>query len=96
MSDRFEETRGIWRQRFTEWQSSGQTIAKWFQEHDLDYKVFLYWKKKFSPKTLSHSSFTELTDAKSCIIKIEYNDVRISLESSTLKQCLAVLADFKC
>jgi hypothetical protein len=96
MSDRFEETRRIWKQRFEEWQSSGQKITKWCQENNLDYKAFLYWKRRFLQKTLSHASFTELTDTKKCTIRIEYRDVRICLESSNLKQCLAVLADFKC
>lgn len=95
MPDRFEETRSIWKKRIEEWQSSGQNIASWCREHQLDYKAFLYWKKRFST-SCSHASFTELVDAKGCIVKIEYKGVRLCLESPTLKDCLAVLIDLRC
>lgn len=105
MADRFEETRQVWKQRVEEWQSSGQNMAQWCREHQLDYKAFLYWKKRFS--NVSQVSFIELTKEKTKAVQsqdtgivVEYSGMRIHLDkdfhSATLKQCLALLREIQC
>lgn len=95
MSERFEETRRVWKQRVVQWQSSGQTMSEWCKAHQLNYKAFIYWKKRFLIDA-SQKSFTELKDTKACIIRIEYNGVRILLESGTFKECLTVIKELAC
>lgn len=80
------------------------SIAAWCREHKIDYKAFLYWKKRLesnSPTTLDRSSFTELSEVSATAgITIEYRSVHIRLEknfdSAVLVKCLQAIKEAVC
>ena len=91
-----QEQREEWVGKIQNQQNSGLSIQKWCQINQISPHIFYYWKKRLISKTsLDQSSFTELVD-KGCTFTIEYQNVRVHIESSTLKQCLAVLRELKC
>jgi hypothetical protein len=90
------EKKNEWAEKIRQQQASGLSIEKWCNENQIKPYVFHYWKKRLSPDSLSRSNFTELVDQKGCSLVIEYQGVRAHFESSTLKQCLAVLKELKC
>lgn len=100
MSKNFEETRKQWRQEIEAWKASGQNAMQWCREKHLQYKTFLYWKKRFSEPCFSKTSFIEIPDEKSIGIEIRFRDLRIHLnkhfDERVLKQCLSVLLEMKC
>lgn len=91
------EKKQEWKDKIHEQEKSGLSIEGWCRENQIPSYVFHYWKKRLFPKTnLTPASFTELVNPKGCTIDIECQDVRIHLESSTLKQCLKILKELKC
>jgi hypothetical protein len=92
-----QEQRDNWAERIHNQQNSGLSIQRWCQENQISAHVFHYWKKRLASKApLDRSSFTELVSPKGCTFIIEYQGVRVHFESSSLKQCLAVLRELKC
>jgi len=81
----------LWAKRIKEQQASGLSIKKWCQNNKLWPHAFYYWKKALEPIT-----FQEISDTSRCRVEITYQQVRIYLESSSLKQCLSVLKELKC
>lgn len=89
-----------WQERIRKQQESGLPIERWCRENQIAKHTFCYWRDKLSSKSLSRSSFSELKDVEKTGIKLEYSGIFIHLdkdfESSTLKNCLAVLKEIKC
>ena len=89
-----------WKEKILQQQNSGLSITHWCQEHQVVECQFYYWKSKLFPKKVDVSEFTEIVDAKTTGITIEYNGVRINLDpnfdAATLKRCLSVIKENKC
>jgi len=90
------EKRNEWEEKFRQQRESGLSIDRWCRENQIPPHAFYYWKERLFPKSLaSHLSFTELSNAKTTGITIEYRNLRICLDKRfdliVLKQCLAVL-----
>ena len=95
------EKKQEWREKILQQQSSGLSIEKWCREHQVKSHLFYYWKDRLFPKnSLTHFSFTELTDSKKDIIALEYRSFRIYLDRyfdpSFLKRCLEALKNVRC
>lgn len=98
-----EEKRLQWKERIRLQQESGQTIALWCREQQVNYDSFLYWKGRFSPASaggVDRSSFKELLDLDKTGITIEYQQIQIHLsknfDPSVLMKCLRVLKGEAC
>ena len=91
-----EEKTIKWQENIRKQQESGLPVKKWCEANQISFHVFGYWKKRLSLLSINRSSFVELNDQKKCSIDIQYLDVRIRFESSSLKQCLEVFREFKC
>ena len=90
------EKRTEWEEKFRQQRESGFSIYRWCRENQIPPHIFYYWKERLFPKSLtSHLSFTELSNAKTTGITIEYRNLRICLDKRfdliVLKQCLSVL-----
>jgi hypothetical protein len=98
-----QETRLEWQEKIRKQKDSGQTMALWCREQQVNYQSFLYWKKRFNSaqNTLVRSSFLELLDASEGPgVHIEYKAFRIVLEKNfnetVLIQCLQILGRVPC
>lgn len=90
------EKRTEWEEKFRQQRESGFSIDRWCRENRIPPHTFYYWKERLFPKSLTgHLSFTELCNAKTTGITIEYRNLRICLDKQfdliVLKQCLSVL-----
>lgn len=88
------EQKNDWLQRIQKQQTSGLSIQKWCKENQIPIHAFYYWKKRLTPTPpFNRSHFTELVAPKACTVTMEFQDTRIHIESSTLKQCLSLLEE---
>lgn len=89
-----------WEERILQQQNSGMPIARWCSQNQVVECQFYYWKSKLFPRQIDASGFTELVDAKSTGVTIEYEGVRIYLDpnfdATTLKRCLSIIKEGKC
>jgi hypothetical protein len=46
-----EQKHRNWREHINRWQDSGLSHSEYCRQHGLTYHQFLYWRKKFVPKT---------------------------------------------
>ena len=95
------EKRLEWEEKIQQQQASGLSIERWCLKAQIKTHTFHYWKDRLHPKVLlDRSCFTELSNAKSPGISIEYQGIRIHVDnqfdSITLQRCLAVLMGVKC
>jgi hypothetical protein len=91
-----EDQRHSWAEKIKSQQESGLSIQRWCDENAIASHLFYYWKRRLFPNPIDRCSFAELTDQKRCAIDIEYQGVRIRIESSTLRQGFQVLGKLKC
>jgi len=92
------EKRTEWEEKFRQQRESGLSIDRWCRDKQIPPHAFYYWKERLFPKSLiTHLSFTELANAKTTGITIEYRNLRICLDKRfdliVLKQCLSVLME---
>ena len=101
----FEARRALWKHKIEEWQCSGKSCLSWCQEHNIDYKKFLYWKHRLSDgnkEALTKNSFVELQPQKSkhSSIDITYNGFTITaapgFHQETLSRVLTIVGGMKC
>ena len=101
----FEAKRREWAEKVRlQKESDPISIAGWCREHKIDYKAFLYWKKRFESEhvpVLSRCSFTELSEAPAITgITIEYQNVHIHLakdfDPAILIKCLRAVKEAIC
>jgi transposase-like protein len=92
-----QEKRLEWEEKVRAQEESGKNMTQWCREQQIHYSTFSYWKKQFRPtvKTLSRSSFTELSDGTSTGITIHCQRIQIHLTKDfdlvTLTRCLRLL-----
>lgn len=57
----------LWNERIHNWQKSGKNISAWCQEHNVNYRQFIYWKVLLlgKRKKQSTSNFIELAPTSS-------------------------------
>lgn len=84
-----EEQKNTWQQRIQKQQDSSLSIEKWCKENQIPVHTFYYWKKRLTQLNCSH--FTQLVTPKGCTVTIEFQDIRIHIESHSLKQCLSLI-----
>jgi hypothetical protein len=91
-----EEQKQRWKDRINEQRKSSLSISLWCQQNKIPIHHFHYWQSKLFPKTIGHSTFTEIADkSKATEIVLEYQGFNIHLNQHfdpvTLKKCLEVL-----
>lgn len=95
MESAYAEKRREWKEKIEKWKASGKSGKQWSEEHDLCYKQFLYWKKRFS-KTAPFVEFAEQAPA----LHIACQGIEIHLEQGfdpqLLQQCLQFLNSLPC
>jgi hypothetical protein len=90
-----EELKQQWKDRINEQRSSSLSISLWCRQNEILVHNFFYWQSKLFPKTIDHSTFTEISEeSKATEIIIEYKGFNIHLnqhfDPDTLKRCLEV------
>jgi len=91
-----QKQRQAWAEKILCQKQSGLSIDRWCKNNQIAPHLFHYWKRRLFPSTINRSSFTELTNQKGCTIEIECQDVRIRINSPTLKQAFQALKELKC
>jgi hypothetical protein len=100
----FEAKRREWAEKVRLQKESDPSIsiAGWCREHRIDYKAFLYWRKRLEQvPVFSRCSFTELSEAPvTTEITIEYQNVHIRLakdfDPAILIKCLRAIKEAIC
>lgn len=90
------EQHALWKKKIEEQKQSNLTVAQWCRKQKISKATFYYWKNVFFAPKLTHSSFSELMPPKKCVIDLDYEEIHIRLEASTLNQCLNVLEKLRC
>jgi hypothetical protein len=87
----------LWRERIHQQQGSGLSIPKWCASHQINSRLFYYWKnRQFQEQPLKEADFTEVIDPLECLITVEYRGVKMRFQSPTLKECLALVKELTC
>jgi hypothetical protein len=90
------QLRTEWEGKIRTQQMSGLSIAKWCKDNQVVQHTFYYWKDRLFPKE-KRLSFAELKSDKGTGVSIEYNNLRICLESDfdplVLKRCMLALRE---
>ena len=102
----FEEKRREWAEKVRLQKESDPSIsiASWCRENRIDYKTFLYWRKRFESvraPVLNRSSFTELSETSATTgMTIEYKCVHMHLakdfDPAILIKCLRAVKEAIC
>jgi hypothetical protein len=90
-----------WEEKIQRQRESGLSVRRWCLENQINRSAFDYWKMRCSEKIiLKRSSFTELVDALTAGIIVEYRGARFHIDkhfdSLTLKRALVVMAEIRC
>lgn len=85
-----EEERLKWAQRIEDQRASGLSIKRWCESKKIWSHAFYYWKRELAVPT-----FHEIVESL-CRVEIDYQGVKIQIESSSLSKCLAVFKELKC
>lgn len=91
-----KEQRDAWADRIQLQQESGLSIQRWCKENAVTPHLFHYWKQRLLPNEIDRASFAELTEQTGCTIDIAWQDVRIHIDSPTVRKAFQVLKELKC
>ena len=98
------EQKHEWKERIRLQKESGQTALSWCHQLQVNYNLFLYWRRRFGlapTRTLTRSSYLELPDSSNSPgITIEYQQIQIHLakdfDPAVLMKCLRALKAERC
>jgi hypothetical protein len=87
-----------WEFKLENWRASGLSGAAWCRENDINYPVFMYWRRRIEVPTQKEvSTFVELTSPlnQTTGIDVEYRGVTLHLskdfDATTFQRCLQLL-----
>ena len=98
------EQKREWEERVHLQKESGQTALRWCRELQVNYNLFLYWRRRFGlapTRTITRSSFKELPNSSDNTgITIAYQQIQIHLAKDfdpvVLMRCLRALKAERC
>lgn len=101
-----EDSLSEWKEKISEQQQSGLSVAAWCRQHDIAVQRFFYWRDKLFPKLpLKKSDFAEVikeqtarVDSSGVILKYCGYEIHLerNFDGSVLKKCLQMLLELSC